>query len=88
MQNAAEDIIRNADEFDKEAFGNGDEIIEKHYWKIHRLACLYANLRQYGANEKPKGTQPLGPDDFRCFGCGHVIKREDNQCSLCGWTWK
>jgi hypothetical protein len=88
MEQVAEDIIRHKDEFEKGTFGNADDIIEKHHCRIARLAGVYANLRGYGSREKPKGTQPLARDEFRCFGCGHVIGREDDRCSLCGWTWR
>jgi hypothetical protein len=88
MEQAAEDIVKNAEEFEKGTFGNADDIIDKHHCRIARLAGVYANLRGYASREKPKSTQPLGRDEFRCFGCGHVIKREDDKCVLCGWTWR
>jgi len=34
--------------------------------------------------EKP----PLDKDEFRCFGCGGVVHREDESCQACGWSWK
>jgi hypothetical protein len=87
MQEAARTYARKSDEFGKGAFGGADEIIDKHYTRVHQLTSLFCNLRQFAAGDKPKGTEPLGRDDFRCFGCGHIIKLEDTQCQLCGWTW-
>jgi len=88
MEETAEDIIRNQEEFEKGAFGNADDIIEKHHCRIARLAGIYANIRIHSSKEKPRGTQPLGKSEFRCFGCGHVIGEQEDKCSLCGWTWR
>jgi hypothetical protein len=38
--------------------------------------------------EMPTGTEPFGKDEFRCLGCGGVIRREDKACRICGWSWK
>jgi hypothetical protein len=77
MEQVAEDIIRHSDEFEKGSFGNADDIIERHHCRISRLAGVYANLRGYAEREKPKGTKPLGKEEFRCFGCGHVIGQQE-----------
>jgi hypothetical protein len=78
MEQVAEDIIRHSDEFEKGSFGNADDIIERHHCRISRLAGVYANLRGYAEREKPKGTKPLGKEEFRCFGCGHVIGQQED----------
>jgi hypothetical protein len=88
MQQVAAEIVQNAGEFDKGIFGEADDLIEKHSCRIGRLATVYANLRGFASDEKPKGSEPLSRNEFRCFGCGHVIKEKDPSCSLCGWTWK
>ena len=55
MGQAAEDIIQNAEEFEKGTYGSADNIIEKHYCRIAKLTHVYANLRNYASKEKPKG---------------------------------
>jgi hypothetical protein len=87
VREMAEDIIKNAEDFEQ-PFGNADTILEKHYFQLSRIGYTYACLRSLASNEKPKGTQQLAKDEFRCFGCGGVIKHEDIRCTLCGWTWK
>jgi hypothetical protein len=87
MKEMAEDVIKHADDFDG-PFGNPDNLIDEHYNRLYRLTSLYCTLRNYAVKEKPKGDAPLGKNEFRCFGCGGVIKQEDDSCNLCGWTWK
>ena len=87
MREVAEDIVRQKDEFEKGSFGSAENIIDRHYCRVAHLSNLYHQLRAYSSREKPKGDKPLGRDEFRCFGCGHVIRSADEQCSLCGWTW-
>jgi len=87
MDEIAADIISNKEEFQKGTFGQAEEIIDRHYTRLAHLGCLYANIRQW-CSQKPQGTKPLNKDEFRCFGCGGVIHREDDSCKLCGWTWK
>jgi hypothetical protein len=65
-----------------------EEIIEKYALQLHRLCPVFSNLSQFAFREKPKGTEPLGRDEFRCFGCGGVIHREDDSCRSCGLSWK
>lgn len=87
MDEIVTDIIRNKDEFEQGGFGRAEELIDRHYTRLAHLGCLHANIRQWCA-QKPKGTEPLSKDQFRCFGCGGVIAKEDDACRLCGWTWR
>lgn len=32
--------------------------------------------------------EPRDPDDFHCFQCHSLIKRGEDKCSVCGWSWK
>lgn len=89
VKSMAEEIIQHRDDFESPSFGGrADEIIEKYYLQLHRLCPVFSNLNQFALREKPKGKEPLGKDEFRCFGCGGVIRREDESCQLCGWSWK
>jgi hypothetical protein len=89
MKRMAEEIIEHKDDFESTGFGNqADEIVEKYALQLQRLCPVFSNLNQFAFREKPRGTEALGKDDFRCFGCGGVIRRGDDRCRLCGWTWK
>jgi hypothetical protein len=89
MKRMAEEIIEHGEDFESENFGSqADEIIERYASQLHRLCTVFTNIDQFAFREKPKGTEPLSKDEFRCFGCGGVIRREDQACKLCGWTWK
>jgi len=48
----------------------------------------FSHLNRFAPKEKPDGQRPSGKDDFRCFGCSEVIKKDDEVCSSCGWTWR
>lgn len=90
-QQMAEEIIDHHDDFESPGFGSkADDIIEKHARHIQQLGYVYSTLRwKAKANKKkPEGKEPLGKDDFRCFGCGAVIHRTEEACSICGWTWR
>jgi len=85
----AEEIIEHKEDFESPGFGShADEIIEKYAIQLNRLCPVFSNLGQFAFREKPKGSEPLGKEDFRCFGCGGVIAPEDQVCRACGWTWK
>src|SRR5262245_57581324 len=86
VRQLAEDIIKNTEDFEQ-LYGNAESILDKHYCRLSRIGCTYAYLRSL-ASDKPKGTEPLAKSEFRCFGCGGVIKQHDISCQLCGWTWK
>ncbi len=87
MDEIAADILRNKEEFEKGALGGAEAIIDRHYDRLAHLGCVYANIRQW-CSQKPKGTEPLSKDEFRCFGCGGVIRKGDMACRVCGWTWR
>jgi len=89
VKRMAEEIIEHKEDFESPGFGSqAEEIIEKYALQLHRLCPVYSNLSQFARREKPRGKEPLGKDEFRCFECGAVIRREDESCRLCGWSWK
>ncbi len=88
VQQMAEEIIRKGDYFTYLPLGDADDLIERYSYRFSRLSTVYTNLARFVSSEKPRGQQPLGKDEFRCFGCGGVIRLEDIECVLCGWTWK
>ena len=88
VQRAASEIISNKDEFESANSYQVDEIIEKYAMKLHHLGQVFCSVNQFVHKEKPKGSEPLGKDEFRCFGCGGVIRQQDEKCKTCGWTWQ
>lgn len=85
----AEEIVAHQEDFESPGFGSqADEIIEKHARHIQQLGSVYSILRWKAHRKKPEGKEPLGKYDFRCFGCGGVIKSTEEACSICGWTWR
>ena len=89
MKQMADEIIEHREDFESPGFGGeAEEIIEKYAQKLHRLCLVFSNLNQFAFREMPKGKEPLGKDEFRCFGCGGLIRREDESCPICHWSWK
>lgn len=85
----ADEIIEHKEDFESPSFGNqADDILERYSQQLCRLSTVFSNLNQFASREKPRSTESLGKDDFRCFGCGSVIRREDEACRICGWSWK
>jgi len=83
------EIIQNRDSFENDdmVFKQAESILERHSAKLYQLSTVFSNLRQFLRTELPKGEQPAGKDEFRCFGCGAVIRRNQKECAVCGWTW-
>lgn len=89
VKQLAEEIIQHREDFESPGFGSSaEEIIEKYAIKLNRLCPVFENLNQFAFREKPEGEEPLAKDEFRCFRCGGVIRRQDQYCALCHWTWK
>jgi hypothetical protein len=89
VRQMAEEIIEHKEDFESPGFGSqAESIIEKYANKLDRLCPVSSNLRQFAFREKPQGEEPLTKDDFRCFSCGGVIRRNENSCRICGWTWR
>ena len=85
----AAEIVEHRQDFESPGFGSqADDIIEKHARHIQQLGSVYSVLRWKAQRKKPAGKLPLGKDEFRCFGCGGVIKADEEACSICGWSWK
>ena len=85
----AEEIIEHCEDFASPGFGSqAEDIIEKHGRKLYSVGLTFCNLSQFVTREKPQGKEPLTKDEFRCFGCGSVIRKEDQSCRVCGWSWK
>ena len=84
----AQDIIDHEDDFGSVGFSDADTILEKHSRRLCDLSHVFHHLSRYEPVKKPEGKEPLGKNEFRCFGCGGVIREKDEQCPSCGWTWK
>jgi hypothetical protein len=89
VKQMAEEIIQHREDFESQGFGSqADDIVEKYAQQLHKLSTVFYNLSQFSFREKPNGKVPLSKDEFRCFSCGSVIRRIDEFCQVCRWTWK
>jgi len=85
----AAEIVEHREDFESPGFGRqADDIIEKHARHIQQLGSVYSILRWKAYRKLPEAKEPLGKYEFRCFGCGGVIKINEEACSICGWTWR
>jgi hypothetical protein len=85
----AAEIVERREDFESPGFGSqADDIIEKHARHIQQLGSVYSILRWKAYRKKPEGKEPLGKYEFRCFGCGGVIRSNEEACTICGWTWR
>ena len=85
----AEEIIEHREDFESPGFGGrAESIIDKYGCQLNRLEGMYSNLKQFATRENAQTAQSLGKDEFRCFSCGGLIRRGEETCGLCGWTWK
>jgi hypothetical protein len=89
VRRMAEDILEHREDFEAPGFaGQAEDILEKYSQQLCRFGTVYSNMKGFVSREKPKGKEPLGKDEFRCFGCGSVIGPKDESCQKCGWSWK
>jgi hypothetical protein len=89
VKQMAEEIVQHREDFESSGFGSkADDIVEKYAQQLHRVSTVFYNLRQFAFREKPQGKEPLTKDEFRCFSCGGVIRKMDEVCRICGWSWK
>ncbi len=85
----AGEVIEHREDFESPGYGSrAEDIIDRHARTIQELGFVYAILRWKAYPKKPEGKEPLGKNDFRCFGCGGVIHPNEEACLKCGWKWK
>ena len=84
----AEEITQNKHEFASTADGQAEALLDKFAKQVQRLNTVYRMLQGEAYNTRPEGLEPLAKEEFRCFGCGGVIKATDQFCPICGWSWK
>jgi hypothetical protein len=84
----ADEIIEHAEDFESPGIGQAELVIEKYAHRLSEVGWVYSILRWAAFRQKPQGREPLGKDEFRCFGCGAIIHKEDQACQACGWTWR
>ncbi len=87
-ERSAAEIVEHWQDFDSLDSGVAEALIEKHSRRMCELSHVFQNLEQFASRKKSEGKEPLGKDEFRCFGCGGVIRKEDEACKICGWVWK
>ncbi len=84
----ADEIIEHAEDFESPGVGQAEAVVEKYALRLRELGCVYSILRWAAFRKKPEASEPIGKNEFRCFGCGAVIHSDDQACPVCGWTWK
>ena len=87
-EDIAQDIIDHEADFGSAGFSEADNLLERHSRRLCDLSQVFHHLCRYAPEKKPVGKEPLGKNEFRCFGCGGVIGEKDEACATCGWTWK
>lgn len=83
----AEDIIRHESDFASSGFSEAESILDRHSRRLCDLSQVFHHLARHTRGPKPEAGGPLQKHEFRCFGCGGVIRPEDEVCPSCGWTW-
>ena len=83
----AKDVVEHWRDFDSPDLSTIDSMLERHSRRLCDLSQVFDHLRRFAPKQKPDAGEPLSAGEFRCFGCGGVIKLEDEQCKKCGWTW-
>jgi rubrerythrin len=84
----AQDIIRHESDFVSSGFSEADSVLDRHSRRLWDLSQVFHHLARYTRGPKPEARGPLQRHEFRCFGCGGVIRPEDEACPSCGWTWR
>ena len=89
----AEDIIENEDNFYLGGFGAGNDILDKYYARFHRIELAKCALRkasrEFRRDIKMRNKDvKLKEDEFLCFACRNIVRRNDQECSECGFTWE
>jgi hypothetical protein len=84
----AQDIVNHESDFVSSGFSEADSILDRHSRRLCDLSQVFHHLARYTRGSKPEAREPLQRHEFRCFGCGGVIRAEDQACPRCGWTWR
>jgi hypothetical protein len=89
VRRMAEEIVESRESFESPEFSDkADDILDKYAKRFYAICMTNQNLSQFVTRPKPFGTEPISKNEFRCFDCGSVIRREDEVCKVCGWSWK
>ena len=88
LKRLGEEVEQHSKEFESPDNQEADAIIQKYARRLRDLRSLHSALRWKAFRENPKGMEPLGKDQFRCFGCGGLIRLTDEICPTCGWSWR
>ena len=87
-EEAAQDIVEHEESFTGDTFGDGDSLLARHSYKFDHLSRVFQHIRRFAPGRtKPDAKYPLQAGQFRCFGCGGLIRVQDDDCPRCGWTW-
>src|SRR5437879_3184869 len=87
-EDIAQDVIDHEADFSSPGFGEAENLMERQSRRLCDLSQVFHHLSRYAPSKKPVGKEPLAKNEFRCFGCGGVVREKDEACTTCGWTWK
>ena len=88
LERLGQEVSEHAEEFESPDSEVADAIVQMYARRLRDLRSLHSALRWKAFRTNPQGMEPLGKDQFRCFGCGGVIRLGDEMCPTCGWTWR
>jgi hypothetical protein len=83
----AEDVVSNEGEFATPFLGNAESILEKYARPLVDLGQLHQILSVVGESIFQEKIAHLREDEFLCFGCRSIVRKEHLACPKCGWSW-
>jgi hypothetical protein len=83
----AEDVVQNEEQFESPLLGNAETIIEKYSLPLTTIAQVHEILRAMGEAISREKIVQLGEDEYLCFGCRALLRKEQGACPKCGWSW-
>lgn len=84
----AEEVVENEAEFAPPFLGEAESLVEKYVAPLHNLGAAHEILRVVGEAIFREKAAQLGPEDYLCFGCRTVMRKDQNECPKCGWSWR
>ena len=85
----ASEIIEHRDDFVNPFLGGEAEmVIEKYGRRLQDLCRVYTDVSFFGEVIHKEKIAQLKEDEFLCFSCRNIVRKEEHKCSKCGWTWK
>jgi hypothetical protein len=88
VEGLAAEITEKAEDFASPFIGNAESLLEKYALPLHHLSTIYPALQRVGAELAEEKSVRLQNDEYLCFQCRSIFRKEDLVCPECGWTWE